>query len=125
MVKITKIELDWKEVGGCIYTNDQTFTDAIIWWDGACSWNWNICKTSHSKGITAHIAKSTIKLGCTHVVVSLGMESRIVFPQRHIIDMFEHESIEYYILPSVDAVRIYNILHDAGALVAILLHSTC
>ena len=124
MVKIINIELDWKKLGGCIYTDDQTFKDAIIWWNGACNWNWNICKTSHL-GITEIVAKATINLGCTHVVISLGMESRMAFPSRHIIDMFEQENIECYIRPSVDAVRIYNILHDAGAQVAILLHSTC
>ena len=126
MVKIDRLEPDWRSLGGRVDVDTgQHFNDAIIWWSGARDWDWRLCGTSHRAGITEQIAQSLVALGATHVVVSLGMDNKLAFPSKAVVDLFCRKRIEFYALPTVAAASIYNILHDRSEFVAILLHSTC
>ena len=126
MVKICRLEPEWRATGGRVDVDTgQHFKDAIIWWDGALDWDWKMCGTSHRTGITERAAQAIVALGATHVVVSLGMDNNIAFPSLAVVDIFARNHIEFYALPTVAASSIYNILHDKSEFVAILLHSTC
>jgi hypothetical protein len=109
---------------GSLVTEDGTrFKDAKLFPGGAREWDWAETGTSHSPGIQFEDIRELIDHGATVIVLSQGMNGRLqVAPGT--LDRLKQLGIGVHVLPSKEAVELYNRLRKSEA-VAALVHSTC
>jgi hypothetical protein len=106
------------EVGG-----QGAFKDAKLYPGGAREWNWRETGTRHVPGIQAADIQELLDHGAEVVVLSKGMLERLqVCPET--LDLLKRKGIPAHVLPTEDAVRLYNEL-AAEQKVGGLFHSTC
>ena len=99
------------------------FKDAKLYPGGAREWNWRETGTRHMPGIQAADVQELLEHGAEVVVLSKGMLERLqVCPET--LGLLERKGIPAHVLPTEDAVRLYNEL-AAEQKVGGLFHSTC
>jgi hypothetical protein len=99
------------------------FKDAKLYPGGVREWNWRDTGTRHVPGIQPADVAELVDHGAEVVVLSKGMLERLqVCPET--LDMLERKGIPAHVLPTEDAVRLYNEL-AAKQKVGGLFHSTC
>jgi hypothetical protein len=99
------------------------FKDAKLYPDGAREWDWRETGTRHVPGIQPADVAELLDHGAEVVVLSKGMLERLqVCPET--LTLLERKGIPAYVLPTEDAVRLYNEL-AAKQKVGGLFHSTC
>jgi hypothetical protein len=99
------------------------FKDAKLFPGGVREWDWRDTGTRHVPGIQPADVAELIVHGAEVVVLSKGMLERLqVCPET--LDMLERKGIPAHVLPTEDAVRLYNEL-AAKQKVGGLFHSTC
>lgn len=103
----------------CIYR------DAIIWPEGSEEWNWRLSDTHHSPGIQINEIYDLIhEYNCDHIILSQGFEN-VLKVDPITIEWLDNNSIDYYVLNSLNAIELYNSLTQSNKRVGLLLHSTC
>lgn len=100
-----------------------TFKDAKVFPGGAREWDWRETGTDHVPGIQPADVAELLERGATVVVLSRGMQEQLrVCPET--LQMLEARGIPAHVLPTEEAVRVYNQLRLKER-VAGLFHSTC
>lgn len=101
----------------------RSFKDAKLYPGGACEWNWNETGTEHVPGIQPSDVRELLDHGAHIVILSKGINGRLeVKPET--VQMLKERGIQFHILQTEDAVRLYNELCDRLP-VGGLFHSTC
>ena len=99
------------------------FKDAKLYPGGAREWDWRETGTRHVPGIQPADVQELLEQGAEVVVLSKGVLERLqVCPET--LALLEQKGIPAHVLPTGDAVRVYNEL-AAGQKVGGLFHSTC
>ena len=99
------------------------FKDAKLYPDGAREWDWRETGTRHVPGIQPADVAELLDHGAEVVVLSEGVLERLqVCPET--LALLERKGIPAHVLPTEDAVRLYNEL-AAQRKVGGLFHSTC
>jgi hypothetical protein len=99
------------------------FKDAKLYPGGAREWDWRETGTRHVPGIQPADVAELLEHGAAVVVLSKGMLERLqVCPET--LDLLRQKGISAHVLPTEDAVRLYNEL-AAKQRVGGLFHSTC
>ena len=99
------------------------FKDAKLYPGGARAWDWRETGTRHVPGIQAADVQELLEHGAEVVVLSKGILERLqVCPET--LDLLKRQGIPAHVLPTEDAVRLYNEL-AAEQKVGGLFHSTC
>ncbi len=99
------------------------FKDAKLYPGGAREWDWRETGTRHMPGIQAADVEELLEHGAEVVVLSKGVLARLqVCPET--LELLKHRGIPTHVLPTEDAVRLYNEL-AAKQKVGGLFHSTC
>jgi hypothetical protein len=99
------------------------FKDAKLYPGGAREWDWRETGTRHVPGIQPADVAELLEHGAAVVVLSKGVLERLqVCPET--LDLLRQKGISAHVLPTEDAVRLYNEL-AAKQRVGGLFHSTC
>ena len=99
------------------------FKDAKLYPGGAREWDWRETGTRHVPGIQPADVAELLEHGAEVVVLSKGVLERLqVCPET--LDLLKNKGIPAHVLPTEDAVRLYNEL-AAKQKVGGLFHSTC
>jgi hypothetical protein len=99
------------------------FKDVKLYAGGAREWDWRETGTRHVPGIQPADVKELLDHGAEVVVLSKGVLERLqVCPET--LDLLKHKGIPAHVLPTEDAVRLYNQLAGKQK-VGGLFHSTC
>jgi hypothetical protein len=99
------------------------FKDAKLYPGGAREWDWRETGTRHVPGIQPADVAELLEHGAEVVVLSKGVLERLqVCPET--LDVLKNKGIPAHVLPTKDAVRLYNEL-AAQQQVGGLFHSTC
>ena len=99
------------------------FKDAKLYPGGAREWDWRETGTRHVPGIQPADVAELIEHGAEVVVLANGVLERLgICPET--LDLLKNRGIPAHVLPTEDAVRLYNEL-AAGQKVGGLFHSTC
>ena len=99
------------------------FKDVKLYPGGARAWDWNETGTRHSPGILAADVEELLEHGAEVVVLSRG-QLRALRVADETIAMLRDRGVETHVLPTKEAVRLYNELRDSRP-VGALIHSTC
>jgi hypothetical protein len=99
------------------------YKDAKLWPGGSREWDWNETGTRHEPGIQPADVQELLVNGATTIVLSRGVQRRLgVRPDT--LEMLEEKGVTAYVLPTEEAVSLYNELRE-GEAVGGLFHSTC
>jgi hypothetical protein len=99
------------------------FKDAKLYPGGAREWDWRETGTRHVPGIQPADVAELLEHGAAVVVLAQGVLERLqVCPET--LDLLRQKGIPAHVLPTEDAVRLYNEL-AAKQKVGGLFHSTC
>ena len=99
------------------------FKDAKLYPGGAREWDWRETGTRHVPGIQPADLAELLEHGAEVVVLAKGVLERLqVCPET--LDLLRNKAIPAHVLPTEDAVRLYNEL-AASQKVGGLFHSTC
>jgi hypothetical protein len=102
----------------------RAFKDAKLYPGGAREWDWRETGTRHVPGIQPMEVEELLEHGAEVVVLSKSMLERLqVCPET--LDLLARRGIPAHVLPTGEAVRLYNELADSEQKVGALLHSTC
>lgn len=100
------------------------FKDAKLYPGGAREWDWRETGTRHVPGIQAADVQELLEHGAEVIVLSKGVLQRLqVCPET--LDLLSRRGIPAHLLPTEDAVRLYNELAESEQKVGGLFHSTC
>src|SRR5918994_7691794 len=112
-------ELAW----GRLEVEGSNFKDAKLFPGGAREWDWRETGTRHEPGIQPADVTELLEHGAGVVVLAKGVLERLqVCPET--LDLLRNKGIPAHVLPTEDAVRLYNEL-AAKRKVGGLFHSTC
>jgi hypothetical protein len=101
----------------------KSFKDAKLYPGGAREWNWHETGTEHVPGIQPADVTELLDHGARVVILSKGIDGRLeIKPET--VQMLKDRGIEFHILQTEEAVRLYNELRDRLP-VGGLFHSTC
>lgn len=101
----------------------RAFKDVKLYPGGAGEWDWTESRTSHSHGIQPADVAEIVERGAEVVILSQGVNRALkVSPQT--IELLDERHVSYHVLPTEEAVRLYNELCGKQA-VGGLFHSTC
>ncbi len=106
-----------------VETSDgHMYKDCIVTWQDSNVWNWKLDGTRHGSGITPKAVRPV--LDADLIILSQGVQKRLhIAPQT--IALLEDKQKEYNILPTKEAVELFNTAMEEGKHAALLLHSTC
>lgn len=114
------VDLSW---GRLEVAGRGAFKDAKLYPGGARAWDWRETGTRHVPGIQPADVAELLEHGAEVVVLSRGVLERLqVCPET--LDLLKQKGIPAHVLPTEDAVRLYNEL-AAKQKVGGLFHSTC
>lgn len=91
---------------------------------GARIWDWSETGTEHSPGIQPGDIEELIERGCEIIILSKGVYSSLGIMEST-KTLLEERNIEYHILDTKKAVKLYNELVGEGKRIGGLFHSTC
>ena len=103
--------------------NAEPYKDAKLFPGGSCEWNWRDTGTSHRPGIQVADVQELLDHGAKVVVLSRGMAECLHVP-RETLDFLKERQIAAHVLPTRDAVALYNKLVETEP-VGGLFHTTC
>jgi hypothetical protein len=101
----------------------EPYKDAKLFPGGSREWNWRETGTEHSPGIQPADVQELLDRGATVVVLSRGMKKCLEVP-RETLEFLKQKQIEAHVLPTVEAVQLYNQLVEKEP-VGGLFHTTC
>jgi hypothetical protein len=99
------------------------YKDAKLFPGGSKEWNWRETGTGHQAGIQPADVQELLEHGATVVVLSRGMQQCLHVPGET-LDFLEKRQIAAHVLPTPEAVELYNQLAEKEA-VGGLFHTTC
>lgn len=109
--------------GSITVEGGKAFKDAKLYPGGSREWNWKETGTEHETGIQTADVQELLDHGSEVVILSKGINGRLrVRPET--VEMLKDRSIEFHILQTEQAVRLYNELRESQP-VGGLFHSTC
>ena len=108
---------------GRLDVDDGSFRDAKLFPGGSRGWNWNETGTRHTPGIQPADVEELLEHGAAVVVLSSGFYERLGVCSET-LRMLEDKGVSAHVLPTEDAVRLYNELRE-HEMVGALIHSTC
>jgi hypothetical protein len=115
------IELSWGRI--IVEGYPDPFKDVKLFPGGAREWDWTETGTRHVPGIQPGDISELLKKGARRVILSTGMQQRLlVSSNTH--KWLSERGIRFTVLPTNEAVEIYNELAASEA-VGALIHSTC
>jgi hypothetical protein len=112
--------LSW---GHMTVENGKSYKDAKLYPGGSRKWNWNETGTAHVPGIQASDVQELLDHGSRTVILSKGMDEQLKIGSET-LQKLKRAGVEYYILKTEDAVKLYNELRKHQP-VGGLFHSTC
>jgi len=118
--RITHVSWGTLEVEG----RPSAFKDAKLYPGGAREWDWNETGTSHTPGIQPADVEELLDHGARVVVLSQGMNERLQV-KAETLEMLDDQGVDVRVLPTKEAVEMYNRLQDNDQAVGGLFHSTC
>jgi hypothetical protein len=98
--------------------------DFKLWPGGGRDSDWSETGTHHVPGIQVDDVEELIQRGSTVVVLSRGMELRLLTSPAT-LEYLKERGVQYYVEETNEAVRLYNDLAESGERVGGLFHSTC
>jgi hypothetical protein len=101
----------------------EPYKDAKLFPGGSKEWNWRETGTGHQPGIQPADLQELLEHGATVVVLSRGMQQCLHVPGET-LDFLEMRQIAAHVLPTPEAVELYNQLAEKEA-VGGLFHTTC
>jgi hypothetical protein len=101
----------------------EPYKDAKLFPGGSKEWNWRETGTGHQPGIQPADLQELLEHGATVVVLSRGMQQCLHVPGET-LDFLEKRQIAAHVLPTPEAVELYNQLAEKEA-VGGLFHTTC
>jgi hypothetical protein len=101
----------------------EPYKDAKLFPGGSREWNWRETNTEHVPGIQVADVQELLDHGAKVVVLSRGMKKCLEVP-RETLDFLKEKQIEAHILPTAEAVELYNNLAPKSP-VGGLFHTTC
>ncbi len=101
----------------------EPYKDAKLFPGGSRQWNWRQTGTKHRPGIQIADVQELLDHGAKVVVLSRGMAECLHVP-RETLDFLKERQIAAHVLPTKDAVALYNKLAETEA-VGGLFHTTC
>jgi hypothetical protein len=101
----------------------ESYKDAKLFPGGSRDWDWRETGTGHDPGIQVADVQELLDHGATVVVLSRGMAECLHVP-RETLDFLKERQITAHILPTRDAVALYNRLAETES-VGGLFHTTC
>ena len=101
----------------------EPYKDAKLFPGGSRDWNWRETGTGHDPGIQIADVQELLEHGATVVVLSRGMAECLHVP-RETLDFLKERQISTHVLPTRDAVALYNKLTETEP-VGGLFHTTC
>ncbi|HLP19871.1 MAG TPA: MTH938/NDUFAF3 family protein [Chitinophagales bacterium] len=105
--------------------SDSTFKDVLATWNGHLYWDWSVTDTHHSPGIQISDISQILELARLDLLIlSTGYNNKLQISE-NTIDFLKNENIEYIILNTKEAVRLYNLELLKGTKVGAIIHSTC
>jgi len=118
------MHLSWGQMEVALAGQVYRFKDCKLWPQGAAPWDWNESGTRHSPGIQPADVISILTPEVEVVILGRGVFSRLgICPETEAL--LQTRRLEYHILPTRQAVSLYNDLVRRGKRVAGLFHSTC
>jgi hypothetical protein len=100
-----------------------SYKDAKLFPGGSREWNWRETGTNHLPGIQPADIEELLAHGARVVVLSRGMKECLLVPPET-LDFLKERQIAAHVLPTADAVQLYNQLAETEA-VGGLFHTTC
>jgi len=101
----------------------EPYKDAKLFPGGSRDWNWRETGTGHKPGIQIADVQELLEHGAKVVVLSRGMAECLQVP-RETLDFLKEREIAAHVLPTKDAVALYNKLAENEP-VGGLFHTTC
>ena len=101
----------------------EPYKDAKLFPGGSTEWNWRETGTNHLPGIQPADIQELLDHGSRVVVLSRGMKECLQVPPET-LDFLKERQIAAHVLPTPDAVKLYNQLAEKEA-VGGLFHTTC
>ena len=101
----------------------EPYKDAKLFPGGSRDWNWRETGTGHSPGIQVADVQELLDHGARVVVLSRGMAECLHVP-RETLDFLRQHQITAHVLPTKEAVALYNKLAETE-LIGGLFHTTC
>ena len=101
----------------------EPYKDAKLFPGGSREWNWRETATNHLPGIQPADIQELLDHGARVVVLSRGMKECLQVPPET-LDFLKERQIAVHVLPTADAVQLYNQLAEKEA-VGGLFHTTC
>jgi hypothetical protein len=101
----------------------EPYKDAKLFPGGSRDWNWRDTSTSHRPGIQIADVQELLDRGARVLVLSRGMAECLHVP-RETLDFLKERQIAVHVLPTQQAVALYNKLAQTEA-VGGLFHTTC
>jgi hypothetical protein len=101
----------------------EPYKDAKLFPGGSRDWNWRETGTGHVPGIQVADVQELLEHGAKVVVLSRGMKKCLEVP-RETLDFLKEKQIEAHVLPTAEAVELYNKLAEKSP-VGGLFHTTC
>jgi hypothetical protein len=117
--RITQVSWGRLEVEG----KAEPYKDAKLFPGGSRDWNWRETGTGHNPGIQVADVQELVDHGARVVVLSRGMAECLQVP-RETLDFLKERQIAAHVLPTKDAVALYNKLAETEP-VGGLFHTTC
>jgi hypothetical protein len=102
----------------------SAFRDAIFYPGGVNKWDWKETNLHHDPGIQPIDVQILLDKACDVVVLSRGVELRLLTMPETLSLLAEH-NIETYVLQTEEAIAKFNELAEQGRQVGALIHSTC
>jgi hypothetical protein len=101
----------------------EPYKDAKLFPGGSREWTWRDTGTAHRPGIQIADVQELLDHGAKVVVLSRGMAECLHVP-RETLDYLNARKIAAHVLPTKDAVALYNKLAQTEAIGG-LFHTTC
>ncbi|MGP0083571.1 MAG: Mth938-like domain-containing protein [Steroidobacteraceae bacterium] len=101
-----------------------TGKDVKLWPGGGRAWDWNETHTRHVPGIQVADIAELIDHGAEVIVLSRGM-NLVLQTAPETVKWLHRRGLEYHILETREAAKLYNELARQGVAVGGLFHSTC
>jgi hypothetical protein len=101
----------------------EPYKDAKLFPGGSRDWNWRETGTGHNPGIQIADVQELLDHGARMVALSRGMAECLQVP-RETLDFLKERQIATHVLPTREAVALYNKLAENEP-VGGLFHTTC
>jgi hypothetical protein len=102
----------------------EPYKDAKLFPGGSREWNWRETGTAHVPGVQPADVQELLDQGAAVVVLSRGMKKCLQIPHET-LDFLKARHIGTHVLPTTEAVALYNNLAKKQKAIGGLFHTTC